>query len=773
MLFALLLGAVLPIALSAQSPASPTGSGPYFFAEPGKYHLTEQAKARKTDHYRIGDLALYYASNGWAPGWYYPTTQWHEPANYTVAPANFVPGDFNGDGRQDLAVSWSVFPHTVMKPPYPVTILLNDRKGNLVYSPDAFPAGMSAPSRLMHYRIRAADFNRDGADDLIVGSFGILERDSTGRITDTNEPLSLILSDGKGMLYDASDRIEGQESGGLPTGYRWAHDLSVGDVNGDGAPDFFAGKCLFLNDGSGRFRQATEALPPQFRNVLQSSYIMSSAMGDVDGDGVDDIVVLLVEGKGKRNFALLSAGAGSELGFAVLELPDGLFGPENTKSNYAVVADLTGDGWNDILIAETRSEPYYKGRVLQLLVNKGNGKFADESSRLSGDDRAVDGHGEAVTFVRDVNADGFADIVDTMGNYDGISKFGEGPRQAAVLLNDGTGRFAAITETAVASLSRGDLNEFNRFESMYRDIRYPMLAPIDLDGRFGLDWVSSFQVPLTFWPIPLDYLQEWHLYTIHSTREINQSQFFSDGAAILGAPAVSSALILHSASLRLDRLSPRQIFRIYGANLGPATEAQSPQEGSQSLPVTLAGVQVLVGGQPAPLIGVSSGEIRAVAPAGLDLTRHTTIQVTYQGNASKPVNKPVASTAPGVFTMAESGRGIIRARNADGSEHGEANPIKLGETLDFYVTGAGNCEPPLGDGEVAAEKRPLQATVRVWVGGQEAEVVFAGVLPGTPSGISVVTIRIPQDLPRKGKTQMVLMVGEALAQPGLEIWIGD
>lgn len=59
-LFAVLLGAALPMALSAQSP---TGSGPYFFATPGKYHLTDQAKARKTDHYRIGDLALYYASH--------------------------------------------------------------------------------------------------------------------------------------------------------------------------------------------------------------------------------------------------------------------------------------------------------------------------------------------------------------------------------------------------------------------------------------------------------------------------------------------------------------------------------------------------------------------------------------------------------------------------------------------------------------------------------------------------------------------------------------
>ncbi len=502
-------------------------------------------------------------------------------------------------------------------------------------------------------------------------------------------------------------------------------------------------------------------------------YIMSSAIGDLDGDGVDDIVVLLAEGKGKRNFALLSAVTGPEIGFAVVELPDGVFGPENTKSNYSVVADLTGDGWNDVLIAETRSEPYYKGRVLQLLANKGNGRFADESSRLSGDDRALEGHGEGVMFVKDVNADGFADIVDTMGNYDGISKFGEGPRQAAVFLNDGTGRFTAIAETAVASLSRGDLSEFNRFESMYRDIRYPMLAPIDLDGKFGLDWASSFQVPLTFWPIPLDFLQEWHLYTIHSTREINQSQFFSDGAAAPGAPAVSSASILHSASMRVDGLSPGQIFRIYGANLGPAEEARSGQDNEKPLALTLAGVQVLVGGQPAPLISVSHGEIRAVAPAGLDPERHTTIQVTYQGSASKLVNKAVAITVPGVFTIAESGRGIIRARNADGSEHGEANPIKLGETLDFSVTGVGNCEPPVGDGEVAAEKRPLQATVRVWVGGQEAEVVFAGVLPGTPSGISVVTIRIPQDLPRKGKTQMVLMVGEALAQPGLEIWIGD
>jgi hypothetical protein len=127
-----------------------------------------------------------------------------------------------------------------------------------------------------------------GASARFSAPMGMFKRNPDGTYTTEFEPILLMLSTPSGVYVDGSHRIQGQESGGLPSGFTFGHDMSSGDVNGDGNPDFFTGKSLFLGDGTGGFTNATSTLPQDIRP--NSTYLMTSLIGDFDGDGIGDIV---------------------------------------------------------------------------------------------------------------------------------------------------------------------------------------------------------------------------------------------------------------------------------------------------------------------------------------------------------------------------------------------------------------------------------------------------------------------------------------------------
>ncbi len=47
------------------------------------------------------------------PHFYPDTTRWHPGGYYALFLDAAVAGDFNNDGREDLALQWVVFPHTI------------------------------------------------------------------------------------------------------------------------------------------------------------------------------------------------------------------------------------------------------------------------------------------------------------------------------------------------------------------------------------------------------------------------------------------------------------------------------------------------------------------------------------------------------------------------------------------------------------------------------------------------------------------------------------
>ena len=194
-------------------------------------------------------------------------------------------GDFNGDGYEDLVVSWAVFPHTLERETTKSTIeiYLNDQKGRLIKDHDFFFDRLP-PERMMNYRVLVDDFNQDGIDDIFAGTSGLHKRNPDGTWYFKGDSHVLLISD-TGVMVDASSIIEGND--GLS-----AHDASSGDVNGDGYPDILSGRKLFINNKGISFTDDTEKLPEVWKqNYQKYQYPMSSLLEDFNGDGLAEIVI--------------------------------------------------------------------------------------------------------------------------------------------------------------------------------------------------------------------------------------------------------------------------------------------------------------------------------------------------------------------------------------------------------------------------------------------------------------------------------------------------
>jgi hypothetical protein len=139
-------------------------------------------------------------------------------------------------------------------------------------------------------------------------------------------------------------------------------DAAAGDVDGDGDLDLalameFEPKVLLLNDGAGRFRNASAQLP---RAVHDSEDV---SFADFDGDG--DLDLVLVSEDDRKDELYLNDGSGRFNDVSERLTPEDV-------SNALVVFDLNGDGAPDVLTGNIGID--------RALVNDGSGRFRDETA---------------------------------------------------------------------------------------------------------------------------------------------------------------------------------------------------------------------------------------------------------------------------------------------------------------------------------------------------------------------------------------------------------
>jgi uncharacterized protein (TIGR03437 family) len=234
-------------------------------------------------------------------------------------------------------------------------------------------------------------------------------------------------------------------------------------------------------------------------------------------------------------------------------------------------------------------------------------------------------------------------------------------------------------------------------------------------------------------------------------------------------PAVSANGVVNAATFRAGPLSPGQIVTLFGANLGPASLVGGSFGADGRFTSERAGVRVLFDDVPAPLIYVSATQTSAIVPYAVASRPTTQMTIEYQGNRSAPLPLPVAATQPGLFTANSSGQGPGAILNQSGTVNSANTPARPGEIIVLYGTGEGLTDPPAADGALSGASR-IVAPVSVRIGGETADILYAGSAPGLVAGVMQINVRVPAGL-ASGAQPVLVTVGSATSVSGVTVAI--
>ncbi len=213
-------------------------------------------------------------------------------------------------------------------------------------------------------------------------------------------------------------------------------------------------------------------------------------------------------------------------------------------------------------------------------------------------------------------------------------------------------------------------------------------------------------------------------------------------------------------------VSPGSLIAVFGSQLAAA----QAQASSLPLPILLSNTTLYLGAEPLPLIFSSSGQVNAMMP--YDVAPDATHPLIAQtGTAlSAPQTVLVASARPAVFTVDQSGTGAgVIVHGSTNALITSSNPARPGEVVVIYCSGLGAVTPqvPAGTATPLNSLTTTVNTVIATIGGASANVLFAGISPGS-TGLYQVNAVVPTGLPNSDATPLILSVG-AQTSPAVTI----
>ncbi len=215
------------------------------------------------------------------------------------------------------------------------------------------------------------------------------------------------------------------------------------------------------------------------------------------------------------------------------------------------------------------------------------------------------------------------------------------------------------------------------------------------------------------------------------------------GASPLDVPASS---IVNAASFAPGLPLPGGLASVFlrGLNLsGTVIGSGSP------LPIELAGVSILVGGVPAPILAIAplaSGMQQINFQVPFEAASNV-VEIRYQGFSTFAFPQ---TAAPGIFTLSDGAPAI--QHSADYSLVTPSNPALPGEVIIVYATGLGPVSPAVPSGVAASGPMPATPTCGSFFAQQSAppfltgSILYAGLTPGFV-GLYQLNVQLPQSLP--------------------------
>jgi uncharacterized protein (TIGR03437 family) len=224
--------------------------------------------------------------------------------------------------------------------------------------------------------------------------------------------------------------------------------------------------------------------------------------------------------------------------------------------------------------------------------------------------------------------------------------------------------------------------------------------------------------------------------------------------------------------------------QIYGQNLstssglGWGAAFTTNSNGTSSMPTSLAGTSVTLGGTPAYVEYVSPGQVNVVTPNVVG--NNIPVIVTVNNTASAAFSVTMLPQAAAFFEWCppttDCDKYLIAQHSADYSNVGKVNlfpslpanfttPAAPGETILLYGTGFGPTSPQIAAGIQTDKVYYLTPTPTATLGSSPATVVFGGLVPPF-SQVYQFNITIPANMPA-GDWPLVVTANGATSYSGM------
>jgi uncharacterized protein (TIGR03437 family) len=188
----------------------------------------------------------------------------------------------------------------------------------------------------------------------------------------------------------------------------------------------------------------------------------------------------------------------------------------------------------------------------------------------------------------------------------------------------------------------------------------------------------------------------------------------------------------------------------------------------------VAGTQVTFDGIPSAIIYTRNTLVSVMVPYEITGRISTEMVVTYNGVSSTPLQLRIVDSAPGIYTITQTGAGQGAILNQNGTVNSAANPEVVGNYIQIFGTGEGQTSPQGVDGLIMPGRLPLPAPllpVGVSIGGipiAASNINYAGEAPGLISGVIQVNAKIPPGV-GPGPVSVIFTVGGVPSQASVTV----
>jgi uncharacterized protein (TIGR03437 family) len=206
----------------------------------------------------------------------------------------------------------------------------------------------------------------------------------------------------------------------------------------------------------------------------------------------------------------------------------------------------------------------------------------------------------------------------------------------------------------------------------------------------------------------------------------------------------------------LHSVAPGTWVEIYGTNLAASTASWDYSTFAGYLgPTSLAGTSVTVGGQAAYTGYVSPGQVNVQLPLTLATgTQYLTVATASGTSAAYAI--AVDASQAGLWApslLQAGGKRYAGALLADGTFALPAGavpgissrPAKPGEAVTLYGVGFGPVNPAISAGRIALVDNLLNSQLKVYIGGSQAALTYAGLAVGSV-GLYQITFNVPPNI---------------------------